>query len=98
MPNTQKKPCTQNEINRLLVMISQYTTKQELIRTNKTNIEKLRIELNYAVSSGRNTANYQVAIEKFSRLLEVDLASASLIMKEFNALNDGCLNSNLSLP
>jgi hypothetical protein len=95
---SQKKPCTQNEISRLLVMISQYTTKQELIRISNTNIEKLRIDLNYAVSLGKNTANYQIAIEKFSRLLEVDSGSASLIKREFNALNDGCLNSNLSLP
>ncbi len=96
--SSQNKPCTQNEINRLLVMISQYTTKQELIRISKTNIEKLRVDLNYAVSLGKNTASYQAAIEKFSKLLEVDLGSASLIKREFNALNDGCLNSNLSLP
>ena len=96
--SSQKKPCTQNEIKRLLVMISQYTTKQEMIRISKTNIEKLRVDLNYAVSLGKNLASIQIAIERTSKLLEADLGAADLIKREFNALNGGCLNSNLTLP
>ena len=79
-------------------MISQYATKQELIRISKTNIEKLKVDLNYAVSTGKNLANIQFAIERTSRLLEADLGAANLIKREFNALNGGCLNSNLTLP
>jgi len=96
--NQIKKPCTSNEINRLLVMISQYSSKQELIRVSRSNIEKLKIDLNYAISTGRDAGTYQAAIQRYSKLLEGDLASASLIKREFEALNGGCLNSNLTLP
>jgi hypothetical protein len=79
-------------------MISQYSSKQELIRISRVNIEKLKIDLSYAVSTGRNTGSLQAAIERYSRLLETDIGSADLIKREFVALNSGCLNSRLSLP
>lgn len=97
-PNQRKLPCTENEISRLLIMISQYSSKQELIRLNRANLEKLQVDLRLAVSSGKNTGNVQLAIQKYSRLLEMDMSSASLIKREFEALNGGCLNSRLSLP
>lgn len=96
--NQKKLPCTENEISRLLIMISQYSSKQELIRISRVNIEKLKIDLSYAVSTGRNTGSLQAAIERYSRLLETDIGSADLIKREFVALNSGCLNSRLSLP
>lgn len=79
-------------------MISQYVSKQELIRIGRVKIEKLKVDLNYAVSSGRNTGSIQSDIQKYSRLLETDLGSANLIKREFEALNSGCLNSGLLLP
>ena len=97
-PNQKKLPCTETEVSRLLIMISQYSSKQELIRISRANIEKLQIDLSYAISSGRNTGSLQLAIQKYSRLLETDLGSANLIKREFEALNSGCLNSRLSLP
>ena len=96
--NQNRKPCTENEISRLLVMISQYSSKQELIRISRLNIEKLKVDLSFAISTGKNAGTYQAAIQRYSRLLEADLGSASLIKREFEALNGGCLNSNLALP
>ena len=97
-PNQKKLPCTETEVSRLLIMISQYVSKQELIRIGRVKIEKLKVDLNYAVSSGRNTGSIQSDIQKYSRLLETDLGSANLIKREFEALNSGCLNSRLLLP
>jgi hypothetical protein len=97
-PNQKKLPCTETEVSRLLIMISQYVSKQELIRIGRVKIEKLKVDLNYAVSSGRNTGNIQSDIQKYSRLLETDLGSANLIKREFEALNSSCLNSRLLLP
>jgi len=97
-PNQKKLPCTETEASRLLIMISQYVSKQELIRIGRVKIAKLQVDLNYAVSSGRNTGSIQSDIQKYSRLLETDLGSANLIKREFEALNNGCLNSRLSLP
>ena len=97
-PNQKKLPCTETEVSRLLIMISQYVSKQELIRIGRVKIEKLKVDLNYAVSSGRNTGSIQSDIQKYSRLLETDLGSANLIKREFEALNSGCLNSGLVLP
>ena len=79
-------------------MISQYSSKQELIRISRLNIEKLKVDLSFAISTGKNAGTYQAAIQRYSRLLEADLGSASLIKREFEALNGGCLNSNLALP
>lgn len=99
VPNNQKiLPCTVDEVKRLLMLIAQYSTKQELIRIAKSNIEKARIDLNYAVSAGKNPGNFQAAIQKYSRTLDSDLGAAALLKKEFNALNSGCSNSKLSLP
>jgi hypothetical protein len=98
-PNNQKiLPCTVDEVKRLLMLIAQYSTKQELIRINKSNIEKARIDLNYAVSAGKNPGNFQAAIQRYSRTLDSDLGAAALLKREFNALNSGCSNSKLFLP
>ena len=99
VPNNQKiLPCTVDEVKRLLMLIAQYSTKQELIRINKSNIEKARIDLNYAVSAGKNPGNFQAAIQRYSRTLDSDLGAAALLKREFNALNSGCSNSKLFLP
>ena len=99
VPNNQKiLPCTVDEVRRLLMLIAQYSTKQELIRITKSNIEKARIDLNYAVSAGKNPGNFQAAIQRYSRTLDSDLGAAALLKREFTALNSGCSNSKLFLP
>ena len=99
VPNNQKiLPCTADEVKRLLILIAQYSTKQELIRITKSNIEKAKIDLNYAISAGKNPGNFQAAIQRYNTTLQSDLGVAGSIKKEFNALNSGCSNSKLSLP
>jgi hypothetical protein len=99
VPNNQKiLPCTAGEVKRLLILIAQYSTKQELIRITKSNIEKAKIDLNYAVSAGKNPGNFQAVIQRYNTMLQSDLGVASSIKKEFNTLNGGCSNSQLSLP
>lgn len=100
VPNNQKIfPCTANEVQRLLLLIAQHSTKQELIRIAKSNIEKARIDLNYAVSAGKNQdiAKAQLSIQRYTIAIQSDLGAVNLIEKEFKALNSGCSNSKLSL-
>lgn len=100
VPNNQKIfPCTANEVQRLLLLIAQHSTKQELIRIAKSNIEKARIDLNYAVSAGKNQdiAKAQLSIQRYTNAIQSDLGAVNLIEKEFKALNSGCSNSKLSL-
>ena len=97
--NQKILPCTANEVQRLLLLIAQHSTKQELIRIAKSNIEKARIDLNYAVSAGKNQdiAKAQLSIQRYTIAMQSDLGAVDLIEKEFKALNSGCSNSKLSL-